>query len=144
MVTDRRKGEPLKGKGSGIKGFSDAWSGEETPCLHFSILHPFTSYFMPSFSSCNSILARHLHICISYHSESVRQAWLSSFNNWKSWNSEKFYDLHKGWTPSIMKEPGSGFTSLDFSDYFFPIKPYHMHAFQLFFPKWRMICFKLS
>ena len=73
MVTDRRKGEPLEGKGSGVKGFRDAWNEEETPSLHFSILHPFPSYFMPSFISCNSILARHLHICISlYHSESVR------------------------------------------------------------------------
>ena len=74
MVTDRRKSEPLKGKGSGIKSSRDAWSEEATLSLHFSILHPSTSYFMPSFISCNSVLARHLHICISlYHSESVRE-----------------------------------------------------------------------
>ena len=75
------EGEPLKGKGPGKKDFREAWSWEEeTLSLHFSVLHPFTSYFMPSFISCNSILARHLHICISlHHSESMRLVWLPHF-----------------------------------------------------------------
>lgn len=156
-ATDRRETQPRKGKRAWeAKGWSSlelkrsfrgAGCGEKEEGLYCpqelcplnkvfslpSLLHPFPSYFFPSFLSCCSGWARHFHTCSSFNHNEVGLHILLNLQL-RKWNSEKLHNSPKVDQLVIRVEPGSESISLDFRGYVFPTRPHHVQAFQLFFP----------